>query len=204
MYLLLAAFLSGCGGTAIKEKTVKTDLVSVKYPVVVNIKDKEIQEKINFLLYQRAFEFLDQNAILKGKALYKSVYDVSYRRGGLISIKFMEMLYSPWNNDLQSTMKSITFNINDGTVYTLDDIFIPDIGYKDILNGLMKEVIKRNAMLLLREFKGVEKNQSFYLSNDGLVVYYQPGIYTPREVGPLSIVVIYPNIKGILRKGLHL
>lgn len=204
LLLIIAVYLSGCGGISIKNNLERTDVLKVSYPSVANINNKAIRDNINAMLYLKAFEFLNENSILKSKADYSSIYDVSYKKRGIVSIRFMETFILPWNNETQSRMKSITFNIKNGTVYSLDELFLPGTAYKDILDKLMKEVIKNNGMLLMSEFKGLEKDQGFYLTNDGLVLYYQTGVYTPVRLGPLSIVIKYPKIKGYLRKDLDL
>ena len=59
---------------------------------------------------------------------------------------------------------------------TLKDLFVSGYNYKDIINKSIKEEINKNPENYFdsgNEFKGISENQSFYIENDNLVIYYQ-------------------------------
>lgn len=200
--LIVVTCLSGCGGISIKSNTLKADMLNVIYPSIENLKNKTVRDKLNSMLYSRSMAFLNDYSMFTGKAAYSSAYNITYNKHDIVSIRFLEGMIFPVDNEAMSRIKSMTFNIKDGTVYSLDAIFHPGTDHKTLLNKLMNEVIKDNGMILLKEFKGVEKDQEFYLSKEGLTICYQAGIYMPVRLGPFSVLIKYPKIKGYLRKEL--
>jgi hypothetical protein len=73
-----------------------------------------------------------------------------------------------------------------------------------ILNKDIDELTKKTGIPSIEVFKNIDKEQEFYLSNSGLVVYWQEARYFPRYLGPLEVTVKYSDIRGLLRKELKL
>ncbi|HCQ91360.1 MAG TPA: DUF3298 domain-containing protein, partial [Clostridium sp.] len=46
-------------------------------------------------------------------------------------------------------------------------------------------------------FEGNIENQQFYLTPDALVLFYQPGEYTPASYGLFEIAIPYSDIKDL-------
>lgn len=61
-----------------------------------------------------------------------------------------------------------------------------------------KEQIEDIGFDLLDEFKGIEDGQEFYLTSDGLVIYYQPYVYTPYAYGPLKLYFNYSDLDHLI------
>jgi len=189
-----------------------TPQLHVKYPLVQDLMDKAVQDRINKTVYSAVFRLRDENA----SALKKHQKDYSYyvqsgvtfNRKDILSVKFEECLSIPFYAHPFNAVYTVTVNMKDGSPYKLKDLFIPGVSWEAALNGILKKDIdalaKKAGIPLLEVFKGIDKEQGFYLSNGGLVFYWQEARYFPRYLGPLEVTVKYSDIRGLLRKELKL
>ena len=206
--LVLAVLVSGCGEPRVKvlTKTFKQGQINVKYPQLRGSKDKAAQKIINRTLYNMAWALSDKQDVgLRSdiSVTYEAVFQVTFKKDNIISIKFMERQHFPWDKTPEKELKSITFDPVTGKVYRFKDLFTPGFDYETRINRLAKDIIETNQMQLLRPYKGMDRDQAFFLGKEGLVIYYQDNIYTTDVVGPLNIMIIYPKLYGMLREDME-
>ncbi|TCZ73423.1 DUF3298 domain-containing protein [Paenibacillus albiflavus] len=91
-----------------------------------------------------------------------------------------------------------TFNLRNGHVYTLAELFKPGSPYVDRLNDMIKQQIQDREIQLLHEFKSIDANQSFYITDKDLVIYFPIYQYTPYYYGILTFQVPYTAISDLL------
>jgi len=208
--LIVAICLSGCG-ERIRFKKEITDRLQVRTPKIIGMKDRAVQEKINILLYSTAFELRDKNRSEVAK--YSESYnyyvqsEVTRHNKLLLSARYMECLVMPWYAHPLNSMQAVTVNLKDGSVYKLSDLFKPGSDYRAVLNKILDEKVQayanKTGVKMLEKFRGIEKDQGFYLTRDSLAIYWQEAVYLPRYLGPLSIMVEYKRLSGILRDDLR-
>jgi hypothetical protein len=125
-----------------------------------------------------------------------------------LSIKFEECLSIPFYAHPFNAVYTVTVNAKDGSIYKLKDFFEPGVSWEADLNGILKkdidELAKESEIPPIEVFKSINKEQEFYLSKEGLVLYWQEARYFPRYVGPLVITIKYSDLRGLLRKELKL
>ena len=209
--LILSVVLSGCVA-GIKHSFIMTSQLHIKYPNVQTLKDKAVQEKINKVIYSAIFRLRNENTSnLKKHQKDYSYYvqsGVTFNRRDILSVKFEESLSIPFYAHPFNAVYTVTVNTKDGSPYKLKDLFASGVSWEAGLNGIIKKDIdsltKKTGIPLLEVFKGIDKEQEFYLSNSGIVVYWQEARYFPRYLGPLEIHIKYSDIRGILRKELKL
>jgi len=209
--LILSVVLSGCVA-GIKNSFIMTSQLHIKYPNVQTLKDKAVQEKINKVIYSAIFRLRDENtSALKKHQKDYSYYvqsGVTFNRRDILSIKFDESLSIPFYAHPFNAVYTVTVNTKDGSIYKLKDIFVPGVSWEADLNGILKKDIDKLAngseIPPIEVFKNIDSEQEFYLSNGGLVIYWQEARYFPRYVGPLVITIKYSDLRGLLRKELKL
>lgn len=75
-----------------------------------------------------------------------------------------------------TTRTSYSIDKNKEVLLSLKDLFISGYNYSDIINKEIKLEINKNPQYYFdsgNEFKGISDNQSFYIEDDNLVIYYQ-------------------------------
>jgi len=189
-----------------------TQQLHIKYPVVQSLKDKAVQDRINDIVYSTAFRLRDENASALKKHMKDHSYyvqsGVTFNRKDILSVKFEECLSIPFYAHPFNAVYAITVNAKDGSLYKLKDLFEPGVSWEADLNGILNkdidELTKKTGIPPIEVFENIDKEQEFYLSNGGIVIYWQEARYFPRYLGPLEITVKYSGIRDLLRKELKL
>lgn len=178
-----------------KVKSDKYDLM-IKYPQAIDIKDKELQNKINRTLMEQS------GTDYKGKAgeTFRQDYDVLLNKNGIMSILSSSYMYMQGAAHGMAMRTAINMDMTTGRLYSLQDLFRPGVDYKKKLNNIIKNQIAENNPPLLRDFEGINDNQEYYLTDKELVIYYQLYDYTPYAYGFLEFYIPYESISGIIDK----
>lgn len=75
-----------------------------------------------------------------------------------------------------TTRTSYTIDKSKEVLLSLKDLFVEGYNYKDVINKEIKSEINKNPQNYFDSgnvFKGISENQSFYIEDDNLVIYYQ-------------------------------
>ncbi len=185
----------------IKREKKKDKNYEVIYPEFTGI-DTEVITKLNKDIFAVANKSLDtwKYADERDKIKFKSTYKIEFEKEELISIRFDQVIKVNDGIRPYFEIKSITLNKSSGKKYNLSDLFYPHSGYEVILGNFIKDKINSENIDTIREFQGLDAEQEFYLTDNGLVIYYQPYVYTTRSYGPLIVEIPYLRIYKIIRK----
>lgn len=113
-----------------------------------------------------------------------SDYKITYNKNNLISIP-MKLYEFTGGAHGMSYLKVFNYDLISGKEIKLRDMFKNDINYKAIIDKYIKQQIQENKDIYFSEeqgFKGISDNQSFYIEEDGIVVYF--GLY---EIAPYYV-----------------
>jgi hypothetical protein len=164
-----------------------------------------IEDMIQSLIKKEADEFLGQRNIY-GK------YKITLFKKNLLSIIIQCYSYLPGDDRTFNLLKSLTINIRKSCIYNFDDLFYKESDYEYIINKIILENIKDNNIPIIEEFANINKNRSFYLTEDSLVIYYELNRNSPYAFSycipqfsiPIDSIknIINPKgpIRGLLRK----
>lgn len=173
--------------------------VEIKYPVVINMGNKEVEEKINNIIIEKAGINLESdgsdNEDFK-ETLYTG-YEITKKSNDILSIYFFSSLFIEGAAHPSRYIDSVTFDLETGEILELNDLFKEESDYKNILNSILKEKVKELDLQVFNEFKGLEEEHGFYLKDNNLVIYYQEGVYTPYAYGPLFLEISLDDINDI-------
>jgi|GEM_PF-124595 len=169
------------------------DLV-IKYPHVVDMKDKELQSRINEILRKQS------GTEYKGQAgeTFRQDYDVMTNKEGIVSILNNSYMYMQGAAHGMSMRSAINMDMSDGKLYALKDLFKAGADYKGRLDKVVKKKLAEDNIPLLREFEGINDKQEYYLMDSELVIYYQLYDYTPYAYGFLEFYIPYESISDII------
>ena len=121
-------------------------------------------------------------------------YELTYNKNCILSYYMDEYLYTGGAHG-NTTRKSQTFNLKTGRLLTLQDFF------KDDYRKIVIPEIKRQAQIMQQQgilFENYNElimqnfNQnSFYLTDDGIVIYYQQYEIAPYSSGIITFTIPY-------------
>jgi len=186
----------------IVEKKYTSEHMDVSYPEVKGLEDRQLQSRINKMLYEKAFEHspdnkrIDENKVDKEEWNFESKYQVTYNQDGLISIRYDTTFYVIGTVHPTSGINSITFSIEDGTICQLPYLFKKTPSYRGKIDDYIIRYLseREEEIPLCSPFTGIDEGQGFYLTEKGTAIYFQEYEYTPYAYGSLVIVIPYSQL----------
>ena len=132
-------------------------------------------------------------------------YSLNYNQNGLLSVVFKDYQYTGGAHG-STVQSSYTFNLNTGEEYKLKDLFNSDADYVSFISDTVRKEINervKDGSLLeeLTPFNTIREDHDFYLSNDGIVIYFQQYEYWPYAAGIQEFTVEYAALKEMLKPG---
>ena len=196
LYLLFQAVIYPATVTVVSQEEAR-DKVEMNYPQIQGLPKSDVQEKFNQAIREEVEGFVVKlnTPDHSGKVSYKTEYNDHC----LLSVTLTELFYVKHAAHPMTYLRAFTINTKNGEFYKLKDIFKQDTGYKEMINLLIEQQIAEHQIVLLKPFKGIGDNQEFYLSVDGLVVYYQLYEYTPYFYGFPKFTIPYAQINHMLK-----
>lgn len=195
-----------------KKEVAETDKwkLNIQYPEIQGLEDGEVQDKINSVFARLAADAKNSGSeaakIMAAEELLPDYfkaetyfnYQVKYNRSGLLSIVFSDYQYSGGAHGL-TVQKAYTFDLKTGEQYLLKDIFTEGSGYVSLITGDVKrQMAEREMTETLVPFEAIREDQDFYLSNNGVVVYFQAYEYYPYAYGIPEFAVDFSSMNEIL------
>ncbi|MDD3024621.1 MAG: stalk domain-containing protein [Syntrophomonadaceae bacterium] len=168
----------------------------IKYPVFTNMDDKGIENKVNEIIRERIDSyktFYHQDDETYKESIFVT-YEITKKAEDVVSLYFVISLYTEGAAHPNNLMDGVTVDLKTGKELELKGLFKEDLNYKQILNQILHQKIEELDYELFDEFKGIEEEQGFYMTDSGLVIYYQEYVYTPHAVGPLRLEISHDEI----------
>lgn len=181
----------------------------VYYPVISGYAKNEAQQKINTLLKQEADNFIKEamkqiNVVVKenNETLKKDPkaevrqpsldgrFTVTYNEKGLLSLYVDYYIYLGGAHG-DTVRVPYTFDLNSGEAISLKEAANNHADYVSIINSKIKEQIKDRKLALLNPFETIEKDRDFFLSRNGVVIYFTQYEYTSYAEGMPEFVIPY-------------
>ncbi len=170
----------------------------LKYPQV-QLKDENVQNKINTLIKQQVCDFKkDLEEIYKEKNDSKNGTDLifSFKFEGLSDYKFqvvsdvlsITIEFSQFTGGAHpmTYVRDYNFDLKTGKLIKLNELFNEEGKkiYKKVINDFIIEKINKNPENYFKdEFKGVNENTQYYLTQDSIVVFFQLYEIAPYSAG---------------------
>ena len=189
-----------------EQEALKVDMV---FPLVQGLKDKQVEEKINQIIQEEIINFKNQlqtesEEYLKSakseeweirKYIATTYYIVHYQKDDLLSLSVFYYSYTLGAHGY-TLQRTYNFNLINGEVILLGDIFKENKDYIDVINQEIKRQINLNPQEYFSEwsvFQSISQEQPFYFIEDGIVVYF--GLY---EIAPYASGIRYFKIPYFL------
>ena len=192
-------------------KALKT---TVKYPQIEGLADENIQNDINAIFKKHA-----DNALLEGAKnatdLAPAVlefpdmpgqcetyvdYQIKYNQNNILSLVLINYEYAGGAHG-STVQTAYTFDLKTGQQFALKDLFKSGTDFTSILNNSIKAQLDERDLTsaLFEPFKGINENQNYFLSNKGLVVYFNQYEILPYAAGMPEFTVYYSLLSNLLK-----
>ena len=156
----------------------------VYYPQVLGMDNKEIQEMVNEKLKESygANKAIDSHVQLESS--YQGDFDVTLYKEDLV--EFLQEGYDYTFGAAHGMPTKIYYHVDlkSGEFYQLEDLFKKDSNYVEILSGIIRKQIEaqgEDSVIWLDQYKGIQPNQPFYITENALYIYF-----TPYEIAPYA------------------
>lgn len=193
--------------------------MTVQYPQISGLSDTQVQDSINSVLKQAALTSEDEGR-QNAKEMAQSIadgysgavtqvetdfnYAVKYNQNGLLSIVLSDYQYAGGAHG-STVQSSYTFDLSTGKALSLSDLMLPDSGYAAYIDSAIRtEIDRRVKDGVLYEFEDgkftdIGANPEFYLSDSGLVFYFQQYAYFPYAAGIQEFLIPYADVESMLK-----
>jgi len=192
--------------------------ITLQYPQIEKLNDKNVEDRINSILRKAAEAARDEgqsNADLIGEETdmsaispnkYETYFDyrLKYNQNGLLSVVLLNYQYTGGAHGI-TVQSSYTFDLKTGEVYKLKDLMKADADYVAFISNAVKQKIDERIKCgllpdsLLSPFTSIKEDQDFYLSNNGVVIYFQQYEYFPYAAGIQEFTVDYSELVNLIK-----
>lgn len=192
--------------------------LTLQYPQISGLPDAKVQDSINSVMKQAAL-----NAEAEGRKNAEDMkhwiadgytggvtqcetyfdYAIEYNQNGLLSIVFKNYQYAGGAHG-STIQSSYTFDLATGKDLSLADLMTSGSGYNASINAAIRtEIDSRIQSGGLVEFDpgftDIGNDPPYYVSNSGLVFYFQQYEYFPYAAGIQEFNIPYNSLKSMLK-----
>lgn len=192
--------------------------LTLQYPYLTGMSDEKVQDAIN-LVFEKAAAAARAEGEKNAADMRQSIadgytgttacetnfdYAVQYNQNGLLSITTEDYQYAGGAHG-STVQSSYTFDLATGKALTLADLMNSSSGYAAYINRQIRaEIDRRVAAGNLYEFEqgkftDIGANPDYYLSNDGVVLYFQQYEYFPYAAGIQEFTIPYADLTTMLK-----
>ena len=139
---------------------------------------------------------------IKKSAHFWGTYAVKFNGDGLLSLT-IRYYYMAGGAHGSTAMRAYNLDVATGKRMNLNDLFRTDTNYRERLNEWIREDIRRRGKAHYR-FDGIRDSQEFYLTGEGLVIFYQPYDIASWADGYVRFLIPYDQLRDMLRPELPL
>jgi len=191
--------------------------VTLQYPQFYQMSNATAQQKINDLMIDLALAAQKEGlknaydlmwALIEGydgspnKVETYFDYHIKYNQNNLLSIVLTDYQYAGGAHGL-TVQSSYNFDLATGQDLKLSDIMKSNSGYISYINSVIKQEIDERAaeggLSILTPFETITGDQQYYLSNQGIVIYFQQYEYFPYAAGIQEFTIRYADLAPYLK-----
>lgn len=124
-------------------------------------------------------------------------------KGGIFAVLFQISFYSAGAAHPGHYSHAINYDLRDGKVLSLDDIFIPGSNYLEGLSSACLEDLKARQVLEWEEgaLPDAKNYQVWNITPDGILVTFDEYQVASYAAGPQSVMIPYEKLAPLLRTG---
>ena len=168
-------------------------LSGLHHPAARNSMNEKIRQTVRELV-------ADQGSLADPRAEMQGFFEVKTNEKSVLSLSLFNYAYTGGAHGL-TLQESLSFDTGTGRHYSLAELFKPGSNYVGRISDLVKLQITTRQIATLDPFDSIRVNQSFYIADRALVIYFALYELTPYAFGfpyfPISVYdlsdIINPN-----------
>ncbi|KLE15495.1 hypothetical protein AAT22_11195 [Clostridium sp. C8] len=130
-------------------------------------------------------------------------FKILFYKGNLLVLDLIGY-YSKLNEDsVFQVRKTLIINLITGKLHEIKDLFTDGSKWNVSINKIISQMIKEDPQyefIFPHSFKGIDKNQDFYIDNKNLYIYYHPGEIAPKAAGFVAFTIPFKTIEKVMNK----
>lgn len=167
---------------------------SVIIDTVTTAKDKVKKDSEE---YKKSYE-ADSNKNNTIKYQYEAVYNykTTYNKNNILSIPLTMYEFTGGAHGL-TNIKSFNYDLVTGKELKLEDLFKANSNYKEFINKhIEEEIVKQPEFYFQGQdgFSSIKDNQDFYISDEGIVIYFSLYDIAPYSSGIPMFTITWDEI----------
>ncbi|MBP3930956.1 MAG: DUF3298 and DUF4163 domain-containing protein [Peptostreptococcaceae bacterium] len=167
---------------------------SVIIDTVTTAKDKIKKDSEE---YKKSYE-ADSNKNNTIKYQYEAVYNykTTYNKNNILSIPLTMYEFTGGAHGL-TNIKSFNYDLVTGKELKLEDLFKANSNYKEFINKHIEEEIVKQPEIYFQGqdgFSSIKDNQDFYISDEGIVIYFSLYDIAPYSSGIPMFTITWDEI----------
>lgn len=175
---------------------------SVLYPFTCSIQNKTIQHQVNRHLYDLASQLVQRQYTEQQTDSFAEMigtFAIKTNEKQVLSVTSSNYAIFEHAAHGLTLMDSVTIDIQTGHNYSLGELFKEDSNYVSVLSDIVKKQIERRNIPVFETFTSIAPNQSYYIADKCLILYFQLYELTPYYFGfpyfPISLYEIAPLLR---------
>ncbi|HET7578751.1 MAG TPA: DUF3298 domain-containing protein [Bacillales bacterium] len=191
---------------SIQTMVIRNQGTTIYYPQVFNLPNPNVQQMINQTIYRTVQTLIQQQSQQQGAESFTEMlgtYELKTNERNVLSLTLSNYAYAYQHAHGLTLMKSLTFDVRTGKLYSLKELFKPGSDYVKVLSAIVKKQIKDRQIQTLDNFTAIRPDQDYYIADKCLVLYFQLYEITPYYVGfPMFPISVYEIQDIIAENGL--
>lgn len=187
---------------------------TIQYPVIGGLENKSVGDQINSTfkaLAQQALKEGEKNATDLAPLILQNPdipwkcevyfdYQIKYNQNGLLSVAFQNYQFAGGAHG-STIQTAYTFDLSTGNQLQLADLFKANSDYVSVISDRVQSQLKERDLFsaLFDPFENIRPDHSYYLTCDGVVVYYQQYEILAYAAGIQEFTTDYSLLGGLLR-----
>ncbi|MFC5648472.1 DUF3298 and DUF4163 domain-containing protein [Paenibacillus solisilvae] len=170
-------------------------------PVLSGLHHATARNTMNEKIRQTVRELVaDQGSLTDPRADMQGYFEIKTNEKNVLSLSLFNYAYTGGAHGL-TLQESLSFDTSTGRPYSLAELFKPGSNYVGRISDLIKLQITTRQIATLDPFNSIRVDQSFYIADRALVIYFALYELTPYAFGfpyfPISVYdlsdIINPN-----------
>ncbi|TCP20339.1 uncharacterized protein DUF4163 [Scopulibacillus darangshiensis] len=167
---------------------------TVLYPKVFGMQNQELERYINHIITDQTRKLINQQTGSMPTTVVQMMgsYEIKTNERNVLSLSLSNYTYHYHAAHGMTYIKSLTFDLQNGKLCRLKDLFKPGSDYVKTLSALVSRQIKERNIQLINGFTTISPNQDYYIADKALVIYFQLYEITPYVFGfPMFTISVY-------------
>lgn len=174
----------------------------IYYPEIIGIGNQETLAKVNQSLKDLA-GIKETPVYLQLESNYMGDFEVAFFQKRLLVMEITGYNYSFGTVPGMPVKKYAHIDLITGEFYHLKDLFIPGSQYVKMISELIGNQMitgKKDSYVFPGSYKGIQSDQPFFISAEGLNVYFSPHEIIPQESCCLTFHVPFTDVLKIVNQ----